>query len=55
MQNIPLLVRLVTFTLTVVADLTVAVGVGMTLAALLYIYRAAETTTVEPVYADLSA
>jgi SulP family sulfate permease len=42
-------VWLVTFTLTVVADLTVAVGVGMALAALLYIYRIAETTTVEPV------
>jgi sulfate permease, SulP family len=42
-------VWLVTFTLTVVADLTVAVGVGMTLAALLYIYRIAETTTVAPV------
>jgi sulfate permease, SulP family len=39
----------VTFTLTVIADLTVAVGVGMALAALLYIYRIAETTTVEPV------
>jgi SulP family sulfate permease len=39
----------VTFLLTVVADLTVAVGVGMALAALLYIYRIAETTTVEPV------
>ena len=39
----------VTFTLTVVADLTVAVGVGMALAALLYIYRIAETTTVAPV------
>ena len=31
------------------ADLTVAVGVGMALAALLYIYRIADTTTVEPV------
>lgn len=39
----------VTFTLTVVTDLTVAVGVGMALAALLYIYRVAETTTVAPV------
>lgn len=39
----------VTFTLTVVADLTVAVGVGMALAALLYIYRIAETTTVASV------
>jgi len=38
-----------TFVLTVVADLTVAVGVGMALAALLYIYRIAETTTVLPV------
>ena len=38
-----------TFALTVLADLTVAVGVGMALAALLYIYRIAETTTVEPV------
>jgi SulP family sulfate permease len=39
----------VTFALTVVADLTVAVGVGMALAALLCIYRVAETTTVAPV------
>lgn len=39
----------VTFALTVVADLTVAVAVGMALAALLYIYRVAETTTVAPV------
>lgn len=38
-----------TFALTVFADLTVAVGVGMALAALLYIYRVAETTTVAPV------
>jgi SulP family sulfate permease len=42
-------VWLATFLLTVVADLTVAVGVGMALAALLYIYRIAETTTVAPV------
>ncbi|MBV8673904.1 MAG: STAS domain-containing protein, partial [Acidobacteriaceae bacterium] len=38
-----------TFALTVLADLTTAVGVGMALAALLYIYRVAETTTVAPV------
>ncbi len=38
-----------TFALTVFADLTVAVGVGMSLAALLYIYRIAETTTVAAV------
>jgi len=42
-------VWLVTFSLTVFADLTVAVAVGMSLAALLYIYRIAETTTVSPV------
>jgi len=42
-------VWLVTFALTVFADLTVAVAVGMSLAALLYIYRIAETTTVSPV------
>lgn len=39
----------VTFTLTVLADLTVAVEVGMILAALLYIYRISQTTTVVPV------
>jgi sulfate permease, SulP family len=42
-------VWLTTFALTVFADLTIAVGVGMSLAALLYIYRIAQTTTVEPV------
>lgn len=41
-----------TLALTVFADLTVAVGVGMALAALLYIYRIAETTTVAPVTRD---
>jgi sulfate permease, SulP family len=45
-------VWLVTFALTVFADLTVAVAVGMSLAALLYIYRIAETTTVVPVTDD---
>jgi SulP family sulfate permease len=44
-----IVVWLTTFALTVFADLTVAVEVGMALAALLYIYRVAETTTVEPV------
>jgi sulfate permease, SulP family len=39
----------VTFGLTVLADLTVAVEVGMVLAALLYIYRISQTTTVAPV------
>jgi SulP family sulfate permease len=42
-------VWLVTFALTVFADLTVAVAVGLGLAALLYIYRVADTTTVVPV------
>jgi sulfate permease, SulP family len=39
-------VWLITFGLTVVADLTVAVEVGMALAALLYIHRVTGTTTV---------
>jgi SulP family sulfate permease len=38
-----------TFGLTVLADLTVAVEVGMALAALLYIYRISQTTTVATV------
>src|SRR4051812_39334154 len=38
-----------TFALTVFADLTIAVEVGIGLAALLYIYRIAQTTTVAPV------
>ena len=42
-------VWLVTFALTVFADLTVAVGVGLGLAALLYIRRIADTTSVAPV------
>ncbi len=41
-----------TFALTVLADLTVAVEVGMMLAALLYIYRISQTTTVVPVTDD---
>jgi SulP family sulfate permease len=45
-------VWLITFGLTVFAYLTVAVAVGLTLAALLYIYRVAETTTVAPVSDD---
>ena len=39
-------VWVVTFALTVFADLTVAVCIGLSLAALLYIYRIADTTTV---------
>jgi SulP family sulfate permease len=42
-------VWIVTLTLTVFADLTVAVGVGMVLAALLFIHRVADTTTVTAV------
>ena len=44
-------VWLATFALTVFADLTVAVEVGMVLAALLFIRRVAETTTVAAVTA----
>ncbi len=47
-----IVVWLVTFALTVFADLTVAVSVGMALAALVYIYRIAETTTVSTVTDD---
>ena len=45
----------VTFALTVFADLTVAVGVGMALAALLYIHRVSETTSVALVTEDYRA
>ena len=45
-------VWLATFALTVFADLTVAVGVGMSLAALVYIYRIADTTSVATVTDD---
>jgi SulP family sulfate permease len=45
-------VWLATFALTVFADLTVAVEVGMVLAALLYIYRVSQTTTVTTVDDD---
>ncbi len=41
-----------TFGLTVFADLTVAVEVGMVLAAFLYIRQVTETTSVEPVTED---
>jgi SulP family sulfate permease len=42
-------VWVITFALTVLADLTVAVEIGMLMAALLYIYRVSQTTTVAPV------
>jgi SulP family sulfate permease len=42
-------VWLITFVLTVIADLTIAVEVGMGLAALLYVYRISQTTTVSTV------
>ncbi len=45
-------VWIATFALTVLVDLTVAVEVGMVLAALLYIYRVAQTTTVSVVTDD---
>jgi SulP family sulfate permease len=48
-------VWMITFALTVIADLTMAVEVGMALAALLYIYRVTDTTsvaTVTPAYIE---
>lgn len=45
-------VWLITFALTVMADLTVAVEVGMALAALLYIYRVTDTTIVSTLSAE---
>ncbi len=45
-------VWMATFTLTMFADLTVAVEVGMVLAALLFIRRVADTTTVTAVTAE---
>jgi sulfate permease, SulP family len=44
-----IIVWVMTFTLTVLADLTIAVEIGMLMAALLYIYRVSQTTTVAPV------
>ena len=44
-----IIVWMMTFGLTVLADLTVAVEIGMLFAALLYIYRVSQTTTVAPV------
>jgi SulP family sulfate permease len=56
-REIPMILRLnrkeisvwlITFILTVAADLTIAVEVGMMLAALLYIYQVSRTTVVAP-------
>src|SRR6185295_5736277 len=44
-----IMVWMMTFALTVLADLAVAVEIGMLMAALLYIYRVSQTTTVAPV------
>jgi SulP family sulfate permease len=49
MSKTDITVWIVTFALTVFADLTLAVEVGMILAALLFIRRVAETTTVSEV------
>ena len=51
LSNADKAVWLATFGLTVFADLTIAVEVGIALAALLLIHRIAETTTVSPVTA----
>jgi SulP family sulfate permease len=42
-----------TFLLTVTVDLTVAVQIGLVLAALFFIYRISSLTTIEPVGADV--
>jgi SulP family sulfate permease len=49
LSNVDRLVWFATFALTVFADLTVAVEVGMVMAALLYIYQVSETTSVSVV------
>jgi SulP family sulfate permease len=49
LSNIDRIVWFATFALTVFTDLTVAVQVGMLMAALLYIYQVSETTSVSPV------
>ncbi|OGR26708.1 MAG: sodium-independent anion transporter [Desulfuromonadales bacterium GWD2_54_10] len=60
-REIPMILRLnrkeisvwlITFVLTVAADLTIAVEVGMTLAALLYIYQVSRTTIVAPLTSE---
>jgi SulP family sulfate permease len=51
-SNADRVVWVATFALTVFADLTVAVEVGMVLAAILYIYQVTETTSVERVTHD---
>jgi SulP family sulfate permease len=53
MTKADIAVWIATFALTVLADLTVAVEVGMILAALLFIRRVAETTSVRRVTDDL--
>src|SRR4029450_9585077 len=49
MSKTDITVWIVTFALTVFADLTLAVEIGMILAALLFIRRVSETTTVSEV------
>ena len=49
-----LVVLLVTFTLTVVVDLTVAIEVGMVLAAFLFMHRMAEVANVQAVTRELA-
>ncbi|HJQ12871.1 MAG TPA: sulfate permease [Gemmatimonadaceae bacterium] len=49
-----ILVLLVTFTLTVLVDLTVAIEVGMVLAAFLFMYRMAEVSSVSMVTREIA-
>jgi SulP family sulfate permease len=52
LSRLEVAIWLVTFSLTVIADLTVAVGVGMSLGALLFIRKVSVTTTVTEVTPD---
>lgn len=47
-------VLLTSFTLTVLVDLTVAIGAGMVLASFLFVRRMAEETAISPVTAEMS-
>ena len=51
---LPLAAMAATFLLTVMVDLTVAVQIGLVLAALFFIHRISSLTTIEPVGAEVA-
>ena len=55
LEGADIAVWMITFALTVMADLTIAVEAGLALAALLYIYRVTETTSVSVATPDYIA